>query len=100
MTIVAILTVRRAALARFRAYEASAALIMARHGGAIERTVVVDDGSGDTLREVHVVDFPSAAAWDAYRADPALAALAADRAAAVVATEVLFGEPGPDYGRG
>jgi uncharacterized protein (DUF1330 family) len=97
MTIVAILTVRRAALDRFRAYEKAAARIMTRHGGGIERTIVVDDGAGDTLREVHVVGFPSVAAWNAYRADPALAALAADRAAAVVATELLIGEAGPDY---
>jgi uncharacterized protein (DUF1330 family) len=98
VTLVAILTVRRAALDRFRAYERAAARIMAAHGGAIERTVVVDDGAGDALREVHVVTFPSAAAWDAYRADPALAALAAERATAVIATEVLTGADGPDYG--
>ncbi|MCE9574787.1 MAG: DUF1330 domain-containing protein [Deltaproteobacteria bacterium] len=94
MTLVAILTVSRSMLARFRAYERAAAAIMTHHGGAIARTVVID---GDPLREVHVVTFPDAAAFAAYRAEPALAALAAERAAVIVATEVLVGEDGPDY---
>ena len=94
MLLVAILTIRPGRLDAFRAYEARAAAIMARHGGAIERAVFVP---GEPAREVHVVAFPSAAAFAAYRADPALAALAADRDAAIAATEVLAGEPGPGY---
>ncbi|MCB9564073.1 MAG: DUF1330 domain-containing protein [Kofleriaceae bacterium] len=100
MTVVAILTVRAAEAAGFRAYEREAARVMARHGGRIERTVVAPGGGDDaTFREVHVVTFPDAAAFAAYRADPdpALAALAPRRAAAVIATELLVGADGPDY---
>ncbi len=68
MTIVAWLTVRRDQLAAFHAYERAAAAIMAHHGAAIERVIVLD-GDGDH-REIHVVTAPSPAAWAAYRTDP------------------------------
>lgn len=98
MTLVSVLTVRRDAIAAFRAFERHAAAVMADHGGRIERAVVVDpDPASPTLREVHVVTFPDAAALAAYRADPRLAARAHLRDAAVTATEVLAGVDGPDY---
>jgi uncharacterized protein (DUF1330 family) len=50
-----------------------------------------------TVREVHVVTFPSAEALAAYRADPALAALSPLRAESVVRTEIMVGEEGPSY---
>lgn len=92
------LTVRRDALASFREYERTAAAILESHGGRIERTVVVDsDPSAATLQEVHLVALPDASAFDAYRADPRLLALAPLRAASVVETRLLIGEDGPDY---
>jgi len=97
VTVVAVMVVRRTALAEFRRFEHAAAAILRRHGGAIARTVVEDDGASATLREVHVVDFPDPAAFAAYRADPALAALAAVRADAVIATELVVGVDGPSY---
>jgi hypothetical protein len=98
MTLVVTLTVRRDARARFVEFERAAARILERHGGAIERTVVVDgDGAAEVFREVHIVSFADAAGFAAYRADPALAALAPLRAEAIVATEILSGEEGPDY---
>jgi hypothetical protein len=87
MTLVVILTVRSEAVERFRAFERRAAAVMARHGGAIERTVVVPPARpGDCLREVHVVTFPGE--------------IAPLRDESVVGTEVLVGEDGPDYGPG
>ena len=97
MLIVATLSVRRDQLVAFRRFEQSAAAIMARHGGAIERTVAVDDPAAEHYREVHLVRFPDAAAFAAYRADPALAALVPLREQAVVATDLLIGEEGPSY---
>jgi hypothetical protein len=92
LTLVAILTVRRDAEALFRGYEASAATIMALHGGAIERVVSVPAAADDpTFKEIHVLTFPDAAAFDAYRNDPALGALAEQRAMAIVATELFNG---------
>jgi uncharacterized protein (DUF1330 family) len=99
MTPVAIVTVRREALARFRDFERHAAAVMAGHGGRIERTVVVPvEDSPALLTEVHVVTFPDARAYAAYRDDPRLGERAALREAAVVRTDVLVGEDGPDYG--
>lgn len=104
MTLVAVLTVRAGAVEQFRAYERRAATIMARHGGRIERTVVVgheadgdDAGDGAPLKEIHLVTFPDAQAFAAYQADPELAALAPMRDGAVASAELLVGQPGPDY---
>lgn len=97
MTLVAIMTVRREALEKFRAYEAHAARIMKEHGGRIERTVVVAD-TADTLQEIHVVTFPDEAAFKAYRENPMLAQFAPLREASVVRTEVHLGTDGPMYG--
>ena len=98
MTLVAILTVRRDRLGEFQRFERAAAAIMAHYGGAIERTVAVDAPAAAHYREVHVVTFPDAAAFAAYRADPELAGLARLRDDTIVATEVLVGEDGPTYG--
>ncbi len=97
MLLVALLTVRRAALAEFRRYEHAAATIMARHGGAIERAVVLDAGDPASLRELHLVRFPDADAFAAYRADAALGDLRELREASVLATELWPAEDGPRY---
>jgi hypothetical protein len=93
-----VLVVRRAKLAEFRAFEHGAAQVMARHGGAIERALVLDAGDAETLRELHVVRFPDEAARTAYAADPALAALRPLRDASVVSTELWPATEGPTYG--
>src|SRR5262245_5861347 len=99
ITLVAILTVRRQAISAFRTFERRGAAVMARHGGAIERTIAVpvEEGSG-LFREIHLVTFPSAEALAAYRGDEALRELTSLRESSVVATEILIGEDGPDYG--
>ena len=56
----------------FLAYEAGVIPLMPRYGGALERRL----RTGDGLVEVHVVSFPDAAAFEAYRADPNRAAFA------------------------
>ena len=92
VTVVAILTI--ADRDAFRAYEARAATIMARHGGAIERAIAIPPAAADAdarWREVHVLRFTDDAAFAAYRADPELRALAAMRAAAITGTAVLTG---------
>jgi uncharacterized protein (DUF1330 family) len=99
MLIVAILTVKTDAAASFHAFEKIAVSIMARHGGTLERTVVVLPGPGESVfREVHVLRFPDAAAFAAYKADPEMAKALPLRNAAVVQTEILAGEEGPLYG--
>ena len=83
MLLVAMLEIRE--LAAFRRFEHAAAAIMARHGGAIERALLLE---GAPQRELHVVRFPDAAALAAYRADPELRALGELRAAGVASTQI------------
>jgi uncharacterized protein (DUF1330 family) len=98
LVIVAILTPQPGALDAFRDYEARAARILARHGAVIERTIVEQPSAPDKpLREIHIVTFPDSSAFDRYRADPELAALAASRESFIAHTELILGHPGPDY---
>ena len=98
MLVIAIMTVRTDRLADFRLFELRAAAVMARHGARIEQCVFVPDaGQSGVCKEVHCVRFPDAKAFDNYRNDPALLELAGLRASAVIHTELLSGEDGPDY---
>ena len=71
--------------AEFDEFERQAVRIMARHGGRVERvirpTAVLP--AGPLPREIHVVTFPDLAAFDVYRTDAELLALAPVRAAAI-----------------
>ncbi|HZH04250.1 MAG TPA: hypothetical protein VEY30_10720 [Myxococcaceae bacterium] len=98
MVVVALITVRASALSAFRAFEAQAAQIMARHGGAIERTLVLNPGPEDGLiKEMHWVSFPDSAAFEAYRQDRDLARFLHLRDGSVLETQLWTGEPGPTY---
>lgn len=92
------LTVRADALDDFHAYERAAALVMNRHGGRIERVVLVEHDVAGEHREVHVVTFPDEAAFAGYRQDPASAALQPRRAACVLQTRITRGREAPGYG--
>jgi uncharacterized protein (DUF1330 family) len=98
VTLVAILTVKSEALEKFRSFEKKAAAVMARYGGAIERTVVVPPDSAEgLLKEIHVVTFPNQQAFTEYRNDAELKTISHLRDESVVATELFVGEDGPDY---
>ena len=98
MTLVAILTVRKASEVKFRAFERHAAAVMKSHGGRIERIVAIPpDGKSDVFKEVHVVTFPDKQAFTAYRNDARLDEMAHLREESIVNTEVLVGEDGPSY---
>ncbi|MCA9629232.1 MAG: hypothetical protein KC766_16260 [Myxococcales bacterium] len=92
MMIVATMKVKRSELEAFRSFEGLAARIMQRHGGALERAVFVDSGEGDWVREVHLVRFDDAAAFERYREDQELKSHAALRERCVLETEVLVGD--------
>lgn len=99
MTLVVILTVRSEALDKFRTFEKRAATVMAKYGGAIERTVVIPPArTGDFVKEVHLVTFPNEQALLAYQNDEDLKKLSHLRQESVVQTEIMVGEDGPDYG--
>jgi uncharacterized protein (DUF1330 family) len=96
--IVAILTLQSGSMETFREYETRAAVVIARHGGAIERTVIEESSGPDKpIREVHVVTFPDIEAFHRYRADPDVESLSDMRMASIAHTELLFGREGPDY---
>jgi len=98
MTLVAILTVRKDAIEKFRAFEKHAAGVMKEHGGRIERTIVVaPEGSPDVIKEIHVLTFPDAGAFAQYQNDERLAELAHLRDESVIHTELLAGVEGPSY---
>lgn len=99
MLMVVTLTVRRDALDSFRTFEHEAARIMQKHGGALERAVVLRTKPEEPHKEVHVVSFPSADAYEAYRVSPELAAFMHLREVSVTKTEIAMGDPGPVYGQ-
>jgi uncharacterized protein (DUF1330 family) len=93
MFLVVTLRVRRTAWDEFRQYERAAARIMRKHGGALERAVVIRSGPKEELvTEIHLVRFPDDESFGAYRRDPELLALAPLRQASVVATDILVGD--------
>jgi uncharacterized protein (DUF1330 family) len=98
MTLVAILTVRKDAIEKFHAFETYAAGVMKEHDGRIKRTIVVaPEGSPNVMKEIHVLTFPDAEAFAAYRNDERLAKLAHLRDESIINTEFLAGEEGSSY---
>lgn len=98
MVLVVLITIKNGALEKFRAYERQAALVMAKHGGAIEKAVEIPaEREGDPYREVHIVAFPDEAAYQAYTVDPDMANWRPLRDASVLRTEIMKGNEGPDY---
>ena len=85
--------------AEFRRFETEAARIMRRHGGRIDRVIrPTGPARGEAVpHEIHLVSFPSTAAFEAYRTDPELAALAPLRESAIARTEVTMGTDGELY---
>ena len=86
--------------AEFEAYERKVAVIMARYGGVIERTIrtlkAPDDGS-DQPFEVHLLKFPSRDRYDAYLDDAGRRSLSGERASIIANSDSLVGTPGPSY---
>jgi uncharacterized protein (DUF1330 family) len=98
LLLIATLTVHPDKIDSFHDYERRAAKIMSRHGGRIERAVVLEkDPEDHYYRECHVVSFPGRAALDAYRDDEAFKALAGMRESCVLATAIRYGTAGEDY---
>jgi len=85
VTLCAIFRVKLEGLAAFRAYEAAVLPLLRNHDGELERRL----RSGDGTTEVHLIRFPSSAAFARYRADPGRAALAHLFVASGAVAEVL-----------
>lgn len=74
--------------ARFREYERRALDIAREHGGDLVAAFAPEPGWG--WDEVHVLRFPSAAAWAAFRADARVAQAAAERAEVIARSQVIL----------
>ncbi len=92
LTLIGMLFIHAGHESDFEEFESSAAEIMRRHGGAIERRIrrAGRPDSGEPY-EVHIVTFPDQQALDRYRKDPELARLAELRAKAIHHTVVWQG---------
>ena len=69
-------------------YEDQVLALIPQHGGRVVSRVRALE-AGDGPYEVHVIEFPSEVALDAYMADPRRSALADRRDRAIAATTVL-----------
>jgi uncharacterized protein (DUF1330 family) len=83
----------------FEAYERKVAAILGRHGGRIERAIRCTGAASEPAApfEIHLVSFPDRESFAAYRADPALRALAAERERIVAKTWIVEGIEVPAY---
>jgi uncharacterized protein (DUF1330 family) len=98
LTVVAALYINPDKEAEFERFESAAARIMRRHGGAITRRIRCAQGADQSAPyEVHVIDFPDAAAFSSYRNDAELGAMAELRTSAIRQTTVWSGADLPPY---
>ncbi len=92
LTLVVLLYVDRNRQEDFERFEAAAARVMSRHGGAIERRIGFRRGNDPSQpHELHVVTFPDAEALERYRNDPDVQAMAGLREKAILKTVVWHG---------
>lgn len=100
LLLIATLTVHPDRIETFHDFERNAAKIMARHGGRIERAIVLEkDPEDHYYRECHVVSFPDRDALAAYRNDADFKGLAPLRESCILATAIRYGTAGEDYHR-
>jgi hypothetical protein len=69
------------------AYEDAVLALVAEHGGAVRQRARTDGRDGAPL-EIHVLEFPSQGAFDAFMDDPRRTARADERDRAIERTEV------------
>ncbi len=93
LVVVVALFVRAGCEEAFSDFERQALAILRDHGGRLERAIRPPRDGGDerTPFEIHVLVLPSRTAFEAYRHDPRLAALAALRARAIDDTALWSG---------
>lgn len=83
----------------FTDFETQALAIARQHGGSLI-AAFAPEPNGDPesqVDEVHVLQFPARSAYDAYRSDPALQALAPLRAQGIRRTQVLVSSGDKHY---
>ena len=98
LTLIVLLLIDAGHEDEFEQFESSAASIMSRHGGRIERRISVSSRKESSEpHELHVVTFPDHESFERYRGDPEIKALAALRAKAIRQTVVWEGVDLPPW---
>ena len=96
-TLCVLLWAQPGAQAALAAYEDRVLRLIPDHGARVLQRARSSGADGQPA-EIQLLEFPSAAALDAYRADPRRTALAADRDRAVARTEIIEVELIPQPG--
>ncbi len=98
LIVVAALCINPGKEAEFERFESAAARLMRRYGGAITRCIRCAPGADlSAPYEIHILEFPDAAAFANYRKDAELAAMAELRTSAIRQTTVWSGVDMPPY---
>ena len=87
-TLCVLLWAQPGAEAALAAYEDTVLRLVPEHGGRVVQRARGSGADGQPA-EIQFLEFPAAAALDAYMSDPRRTALAADRDRAVARTEVI-----------
>ncbi|MEP4197669.1 MAG: DUF1330 domain-containing protein [Aliishimia sp.] len=82
------LWVRNGRFKDFTDFETAAFKIMALHGGKVLDVQKNHSATDNKPHEIHVLEFPTLAAFEAYKTDPALLKLAQLREKCIAKTEV------------
>lgn len=98
ITLVVLLFLHPNRQAEFEQFEASAACIMRRYRGTIERRISLSpDSDPAPPHEIHIVTFPDRDSFDRYRRDSEIQALSSLRAEAIRQTIVWSGIDCPPF---
>ena len=93
LTVCVLLWARDGQEVALAAYEDQVLQLVPAHGGRVVSRVRTTRGAPDDPYEVHVIEFPSDDALDAYMNDPRRVALAEERNSAIARTQLLRVEP-------
>jgi uncharacterized protein (DUF1330 family) len=78
-------------------FESKAVQLMNSHGGRIVRAFETQKNEDDTGQEIHLLEFPDIASFDAYRSNPALLEFAELRNKAIKSTTVVISTVQKEY---
>lgn len=90
LRIVALLYAGASGPEALRSFERRALPLVKEHGGRLLLAFAPEDRAAGAPDEIHVLEFPSRAAFEGYRSDPRVLALAEQRAAAIARSEVYL----------
>jgi uncharacterized protein (DUF1330 family) len=82
---------------RLSEFETKAVQFMRAHSGRIVKAFETKRNADNSGQEIHLLEFPSMDAFDAYRSDPVLLQYAALRNEAIESTSVIISGTNKEY---